>query len=262
MIVAVAGGKGGVGKSTVALSLGGLLDGVVVDADLGMADLPQGRGPDLHDVLAGRATPDEAIRRVGSVDLLPCGRTIAGASAADPTRIVDVLTSIDTRYGPVVVDCPAGLSADVGLPFAAADRCVLVTVPDRLSLPDAIRTRALARVLDADVERVVLNRVGDDPPVERVRQTFGTPVSTIPESKAIGRAMAAGHPVTAVAPDSAAADRFRQLAGAISSGSVGRGAVSGGPGADDGSEVDRGRRPGRGGRHRSSSDPRRRDGKR
>ena len=84
MILAVTAGKGGVGKSTVAYNLGAELDAVVIDADLGMADLPTTHGPDLHDVLADRATPLEAVREEGPVDLLPCGRSLAGARAADP----------------------------------------------------------------------------------------------------------------------------------------------------------------------------------
>lgn len=216
MILAVAGGKGGVGKSTVALTLGSVLDGVVVDADLGMADLPAGRGPDLHDVLAGRATPIEALERVGDVTLLPCGRTLTGVRASDPTALVEVLHTVDREHGPVIVDCPAGLAADVGVSLQAADRCVLVTTPDRLAVPDAIRTRALARVLDTDVMRIVLNQVGPQPPTDRVRRTFGTPVTTIPESPAINQAMMNGRSVTETAPCSTAAAQFNDLATAIS----------------------------------------------
>ncbi|MEF8821901.1 MAG: P-loop NTPase, partial [Halovenus sp.] len=77
MILTVTAGKGGVGKSTVAYNLAAELDAVVVDADLGMADLPTSRGPDLHDVLAGRASATEAVREGGPVKLLPCGRSLA-----------------------------------------------------------------------------------------------------------------------------------------------------------------------------------------
>lgn len=220
MILAIAGGKGGVGKSTVALTLGSLLDGVVVDADLGMADLPTGRGPDLHDVLAGRATPMEAVCRVSDTALVPCGRTLAGARASSPDALTDTLNAINQQAGPVVVDCPAGRAADVGLSLQAADRCLLVTTPDRLAVPDALRTRALARVLDTGIERVVLNKVGDDPPVDRVRQIFGTPVTSIPASAAVQRATATGQPVPTVAPTSTVTARFRTLAESLKHGSA------------------------------------------
>jgi len=214
VILAVVGGKGGVGKSTVALNVAGALSGVVVDADLGMADLPTGRGPDLHDVLAGRASPVEAVCEHGPVRLLPCGRTLAGARAADPTALVDALAAVEAAYGPVVVDCPAGMTADAGLPLYAADACLIVTTPDALAIPDALRTRALARVLEAGLERVVLNRARD-PPTERVERTLGAPVTVVPESAAVDRARRDGRPVAAVAPDSVAAERFQAVAAAL-----------------------------------------------
>ncbi len=140
MIVAVSGGKGGVGKSTVSLNLGRELGAIVVDADLATADLPRGSGPDLHDVLAGRADPLEAVEPIGSVRFLPCGRTLAGARASNLARLPRVVDRLERECGRVVVDCPAGLARDVGVQLECAHVSVLVTAPTESALVDAVRT--------------------------------------------------------------------------------------------------------------------------
>ncbi len=216
MILAVTAGKGGVGKSTVALNLAAELDAVVVDADLAMADLPSARGPDLHDVLAGRADPVEAVREEGAVAVLPCGRSLAGARAVDPTGLVDAVRRVAREYGRVVLDSPAGLHGDTGLPLLAADACVVVIRPTEAALTDAIRARELARAVGTPLARVVLNRAGDvdtDP----IAGTLGGPVTRIPESEAVARAQRVGRPVATVAPDAAATRQFERLAAAVHS---------------------------------------------
>ncbi len=215
MILAVAGGKGGVGKTTVALNLAAELDAVLVDADLGMADVPAGRGPDLHDVLAGRAAPVEAVREGGPVDVLPCGRSLSGAHAVETTALSAAIERVARAYGGCVVDCPAGMAADAGLPLLTAGVCVLVTTPDRVALPDAVRTWALATELDAGVTRVALNRAGDDPPTERVERALGAPAVPIPESTAVAAATDSGRPLASVQPDAPAAERFEALADGV-----------------------------------------------
>lgn len=217
MILAVAGGKGGVGKSTVAFELGAALDAVVVDADLGMADLPARRGPDLHDVLAGRADPVEAVREDGPVALLPCGRTLAGARAGDVTELVEAVEAVESAYERVVVDCPAGMAADAGLPLLAADASVLVASRRTFALADALRTRELARELDAGLAVVALNRTGPNPPSERVRRALGAPVVAIPDDDRVRRARRQGWPVSELAPESDPARQLSALAEAVES---------------------------------------------
>lgn len=212
MILAVASGKGGVGKTTVSLNLGAALDAVVVDADLGMADLPEARGPDLHDVLAGRADPVEVVREAGPVALLPCGRTLAGARASDATALVAAVEAVESAYDRVVIDCPAGMAADAGMPLLAADAAVLVASPREFALADALRTRELARELDAGLAAIALNRTRGEPPTEKVRRALGAPVVAIPDDERVARARRHGQPVGAIASTSVPTARFEDLA--------------------------------------------------
>jgi len=215
MILTVTAGKGGVGKTTVAYNLAAELNAVAVDGDLGMADLPPGRGPDLHDVLAGRASPVEAVHEGGPVALLPCGRSLAGVRAADPTGLVDAVGAVERQYGRVVIDAPAGMHSDAGIALLAADAALLVTRPTRAALAGAIRTRELARAVETPLAGVVLNCAETEGGNDRLASTLGAPVTALPESEPLAAAQRAGQPVRAVAPGSTASERLAALARAV-----------------------------------------------
>jgi septum site-determining protein MinD len=219
VILAVAGGKGGVGTSTLAFELGAALDGVVVDADLGMADLPSGPGPgpDLHDVLVGRADPLEALRPSRAVTLLPCGRSLAGARAADVGGLAAVLETVTDARGTVVVDCPNGMRADTGVPLAVADACLVVVSPREFAVVDAVRTRELARELDTGLAAVAVNRTVDDPPLDAVSRVLGAPAVGVPADPRLRSSIQTGRPVVETAPDSLPAGRVGDLAAAVRS---------------------------------------------
>ena len=215
MILTVAAGKGGVGKTTTAYNVGAELDAVVIDADLGMADLPDSRGPDLHDVLAGRAHPVEAVREDGPVRLLPCGRTVAGVRAADPAALAGAVETIADAYGRGVIDAPAGMHRDAAIPLLIADALVLVTRPSRAAVVGALRTRELARELDTPLAQVVLNRANAPGEYDQLASTLGAPVTPVPESPHVARAQRTGHPVRSIAPDAGATLQFHHLAQAV-----------------------------------------------
>ncbi|MFP8951676.1 MinD/ParA family protein [Natrialbaceae archaeon A-arb3/5] len=217
MIVAVVGGKGGVGKSTVALNLARELDVPVVDADLSAPDLPHGAGPDVREVLAGHADPVDAIEQHGTVRVLSCGRTLSGSRVADLSALGEVLNRLAREFSRVVVDCPAGLARDVGRILHCADVAVLVTTPSRPALLDAFRTRRLGLDLGTRPVATVLNRStnGDGERLaDRVEATFETPVTVVEERAAIDEARRAGTPIRDVAPN-AAAEPFAAVARTI-----------------------------------------------
>lgn len=211
MIVTVCGGKGGVGKSTVALNLAAELDAVLVDADVGMADLPTDRGPTLHEVLSGDADPLEAVRDDWAVGVLPAGRSLAGARSIDLRRFEAVLRTLAGRYRWVVVDSPAGFDADAAMATVAADACVLVTTPDPATIADALRTRTLARELETGIATVVLNR--SDEIRARVTDVLGGPQVPIPESEPLHAAQRQGLPLSLSGEDAAVASAFERVAG-------------------------------------------------
>lgn len=215
MIVAVPGAKGGVGKSTVALNLAGELGAVLVDGDLATPDLPRGDGPTIHDVLAGSKAPDEAVRERNGVRLLPAGRTLAGARAADLTAMAETVRDLHRQYEHVVVDCPPGLARDVGVQVQSADLAVLVTTADEPALQNATRLREFALDAATPLGCVVLNRVSADATDEAVSEAerrLQTATRPVGERSAVAAAFEDGSPVRETDPDSPAVEQFEAVA--------------------------------------------------
>jgi len=157
--IAVCSGKGGVGKSNVALNLSILLSGAgnrvaLVDADMGMANLDvllnadiQG---DISHVVAGTKRLEEIV-----VDLPSGVQFVAGASGLaklanlsefQRTRLAEELTQLEADNDLIVIDCAAGIGPNV-LQFASgADIVLVVTTPEPTAITDAYgMIKALSR---------------------------------------------------------------------------------------------------------------------
>lgn len=150
-IVAVASGKGGVGKTWFSITLAHALARqgkrvLLFDGDLGLAnvDVQLGLMPkrDLNDVIRGRLGLDKVIQRYedGNFDIIAGRSGQASLSALPSQRLVflrDQLLEIADTYDVVIVDLGAGVDRTVRLFSASATRTLLVTTDEPTSLTDA-----------------------------------------------------------------------------------------------------------------------------
>jgi septum site-determining protein MinD len=161
-MIAVAGGKGGCGKTTTTACLARALadagsDPVVVDADVDMPDLHVVAGARLDSGLAALVGGDAVSEATQSTLELPGVRLVA--NGPEPTDdLTAALDRLRTLADPVLVDTAAGASPAVADPLRAADATIVVSTPTQQSLEDAAKTAAMARTLDAPVVGSVITR--------------------------------------------------------------------------------------------------------
>ncbi|MGB3215637.1 MAG: MinD/ParA family protein [Alphaproteobacteria bacterium] len=150
-LIAVASGKGGVGKTWFSVTLAHALAKsgqkvLLFDGDLGLAnvDVQLGLMPkrDLNDVIRGRLGLDKVIQRFeeGSFDIIAGRSGQASLSALPSQRLAllrDQLLEVTATYDVVIADLGAGVDRTVRL-FSASSACtLLVTTDEPTALTDA-----------------------------------------------------------------------------------------------------------------------------
>jgi flagellar biosynthesis protein FlhG len=238
--IAVSGGKGGVGKSTVALNLAIAYSQLgsrtlMVDTDLGMADLNLllGVAPDksLLDALSG--TPlDEVLVSAHGIDLLPALNGSYLLSTIGPTaqrRVLELVGTLSERFDTLVVDVAAGIGQAQTTFASATSDAIVVVNPEPLSMADAYAClKTLATQQNVRHAYVLPNRVTSRNQASELTARLGALVSrfldleitglpSVPADHHVAEAAQYGVPLMIHAPDSPAARAIRQLTRVLSS---------------------------------------------
>ena len=237
-IIAIASGKGGVGKTWFSITLAHALAMVdrrvlLFDGDLGLANMDIQLGlstkTDLGAVLAGRASLAQAVDYCdgGGFDVI-AGRSGSGALANLAQNrlqsLVDELALLAANDDYVILDLGAGVESTVRRLAYAADQIVVVVTDEPTSLTDGYAFIKIAHNERPETPvKVVTNMVNSTTEGERTYNTLNKACQGFlkysPEHLGIVRrddkvraAIRAQESILSRAPDSAAAEDVKQIA--------------------------------------------------
>ncbi len=239
-VIAVSGGKGGVGKTNVSLntSIAMAQQGkrvLVLDADLGLANVDVMLGVrvkrNLSHVLSGECELDDIIiEGPAGIKLIPATsgtQSMVDLTPAEHAGLIRAFSDMRTQFDVLVVDTAAGIS-DMVLSFTRAAQDVLLVVCDEpTSITDCY---ALMKLLSRDHGvfkfKVVANMVRSPKEGQQLFAKLSTVserfldvaldlVGVIPFDENIRKSVRKQQAIVEAFPDSPAAKAFKLLASKV-----------------------------------------------
>ncbi len=239
-IIGIASGKGGVGKTTVAVNLAAALGQrghkvLLLDADLGMANAQVALGVrtpwNISHLLSGEKTLSELlVPAAPGVQLVPGAsglRDMAALDMAQVATLIHAFDGLDEQVDYLLVDVAAGISPSVLTFMAACQRRLVVLQDQPASIADAY---GLIKVMAQDQSLgelyLVPNAVRDDAHGHQLSnfvndvtiRFLGTNVKSlgcVSTDEMVQQAQRKYRPVVDFAPGCRASADFRRLAQAL-----------------------------------------------
>lgn len=239
-VIAVTGGKGGVGKTNICANLGIALahrgqEVMLLDADLGLANVEVLLGikaaHNLSHVMDGTMTLEQiVVAGPAGLKIVPGSSGVArmaSLSQAEQAGLVQAFSELDAAIDFFLIDTAAGITPDVINFTRAAQDVVVVVCDEPASMTDAY---ALIKVLSREhgVERfhVLANMVGSAQEgrklyeklhgvTDRFLDVVLNYLGAVPYDDQLRKAVQRQRAVTELFPRSRAAVSFNQLAVAL-----------------------------------------------
>jgi len=236
-VIAVTGGKGGVGKTNVAVNLGLALAKmgkrvVLMDADLGLANVDVLLGlsstRNLSDVMAGRCgLRDVLVTAPHGLRIVPASSGVQNMTAlnhAEHRALIDAFNELADEIDILIIDTAAGISSTVVSFVRASQEVLMVVCNEPSSITDAY---ALIKLLNRDYHmdrfRIVTNMTQSAHESQALYNNLLTVterfmditlyhIGNIPFDEAIRKAVKRQKPVLLYAPRCAAAQAIEKLA--------------------------------------------------
>jgi len=243
-IIAVANQKGGVGKTTTAISLAASIavlgvETLLVDCDpqanassgLGLAKDPERRS--TYHLLMREASGEEAIQKteIAKLSIIPSHKNLIGANIElvdetdRPFRLKDALAPLRERFQVIVIDCPPALDLLTLNALVASDGVLVPMQAEYFALEgisellDSIERVKASLNSQLAIEGVVLTMFDDRTNLAQqvtaeLKKYFGEKLceTTIPRNVRLAEAPSHGKPALLYDERSRGAESYMQLA--------------------------------------------------
>lgn len=234
-VIVITSGKGGVGKTTTTANLGVGLAArgkkvVLIDTDTGLRNLDLLLGLenrimyDLIDVTEGRVPYKKALvrhKRHETLYLMPTSQT-KDKTAVSSEQLIRLCGELEKEFDYVLIDCPAGLEQGFQTAIAAADRAIVVTIPEISAVRDADKIIGELGRADKEDIKLIVNRIrpqmvkkGDMLTMEDIDEILSIDcIGQIPDDELVVTSTNRGEPVI-TNPVSAAGRAYKNIVGRL-----------------------------------------------
>lgn len=188
-IISITGGKGGVGKTSVALKLSKTLAAsgkkvLLIDCDTNLSNTALKLGLPIDNTFYSLVSAErnfiECLYKEDNFHLLAaCNGSIDLFDSKFRLEdiIIDILNSHASDYDYVFLDCPAGLSRDSLTLNAYSDKRVFIVTPDKSSVTDSYSLiKVLNKKFGVNENHILINKVTQKGQFEKIVKTLSETV--------------------------------------------------------------------------------------
>ena len=220
--------KGGVGKTSVVVSLGSalsefgkkvlLIDGNLSSPALGLHLNIIDPEKTLHHVLSRIVNPREAIyEHEEGFHIMPA--SIFERIEVNPLKLRDKIKGLKRSYDIILIDSSPSLNEETLAVILASDEILVVTTPDHPTLSATIKAIKLAKQRGTPISGLILNKVHNknfEISLEDIEETLEVPVlAVIPYDVNVLKSLSNMESYTTFKPKSKGSIEYKKLAGVL-----------------------------------------------
>ena len=189
--ISVTAGKGGVGKTSVAVKMSKILAAsgykvLLLDCDTNLSNTVVKLGLPItnyfYDLVSARRDFNDCLHKEGNLHLLAgCNGNLDlfNRTLEIDRIIIDILVNHEKDYDYIILDCPAGITKETLTLNAYSDHRIVVVTPDKSSVTDSYSLiKILNKEFGVNDNHLLINKMSSEPQYQRMIKTLSETVET------------------------------------------------------------------------------------